>query len=267
MLSQKKEENLRRIRTFYVPLATKTTATHKMSYLHVFNLLKRTGLEIRDLFLPRLCPVCGKRLMMSESFICLTCVMHWPRYEIERTDDNRMLRQLWPSVPVSHGASLIVYRPDSDFHEVLMDIKYRGRPDLAHEMGRWAAMELMGSRLVAAVDTLVPVPLSKKKKRKRGYNQAEKLAEGLSEVLKLPVNNWLTREEGTGSMTQLNYEERLKATEGLYKAHIPESHRGKRILIIDDVMTTGSTLAACTKAILEEDQTAEISIFTLAYTV
>lgn len=205
--------------------------------------------------------------MLSEPFVCLTCTLRWPRYRIERTDDNRLLRQLWPSVPVMQGATLIAYRPESDFHEVLMDIKYRGRPDLALEMGRWAAMELADSRMLASIDILVPVPLGNKKKRKRGYNQANKLAEGLSAACKLPVHNLLTRKDGDASMTQLNYEERQKAAEGIYRAHIPESLRSRHILLIDDVMTTGATLAACTKAILDEDPNAKVSIFTLAYTI
>lgn len=223
--------------------------------------------EVSDMLLPRMCPVCQKRLMTGERFLCLSCAMQWPRYKIENTDDNLLLRQLWPNAPIERGATLIAYRPQSAFHEILMDIKYRGRPDLAHEMGRWAAMELKDSMLFKEIDFLVPVPLSKKKKRKRGYNQALKLAEGIAEITHIQIFELLTRTNSERSMTQMSYDERQNATEGIYTANIPTPFQGKHILLIDDVMTTGATLSACAKAILEKAPTTKVSIFTLAFTV
>lgn len=221
--------------------------------------------DLADLLQPRLCPVCGGRLEGKDSFICAACSAQWPRLTLDRLDDNQIVRAMWASVPVTYGASLIVYRHESPFHELLMEIKYRGGTELAHALGRWAVRELQGTDMLAAIDVLVPVPLSWRKQLKRGYNQALMIARGMAEQSGLPVRQLLSRHDRRKNQAGLGADERRNNAEGIYEAHIPDADKGRHILLVDDVMTTGSTLIACTRAILQTDPTAEVSVFTLAH--
>ena len=109
------------------------------------------------------------------------------------------------------------------------------------------------------------LPSATERKRRRGYNQAELIAKGMGKVMDLPVMNLIVK-KGTGvSQTKLSQSARKENAIGSYKAVIPVEHRGKHILLVDDVLTTGATIGNCAQAILANDPQAKISIFTLAY--
>jgi len=227
--------------------------------------LTRWVSDLGALLLPRFCPVCSGRLVPSEPFICMSCSMQWPRLHLPSITDNVMLRRMWPHVPVEQACSVIVYRHQSPFHQILISIKYRGAVSLAREMGSWAALETAPTGLFQQVDVMVPVPLSPAKKRKRGYNQARLLAEGMSRQNGLPIRDWLTRKNEATTQTHLSEEERIANTAHDFMGHIPVGERGQRILLVDDVFTTGATLTACALALLQSDPTATINVFTLSY--
>lgn len=222
---------------------------------------------MENLMLPRFCPVCSQRLMPSERFLCMACAMDLPRIDLEPINDNAMTRKMWSQVPVAMGTSVIAYRHQSPFHNILINIKYHGATELALEMGRWAAWETMSTNLFEQTDVMVPIPLSRKKMRKRGYNQSLLLCQGIAQVNHLPVKNWLYRFNDENSQTHLSEEERIENTIDAFGANIPVEERGKRILLVDDVFTTGATMTACARAILKSDNTAIINIFTLSYTI
>ena len=232
----------------------------------LFNTAKATHWvsDLPNLLLPRLCPVCGQRLMPSEHIICMTCTIGWPRILQTSLRDNTMLRLLWPRVPVELGTSLISYRHDMPFHNIIVSIKYHGASSLASELGRWAATEIMHQGLLEQSDVLVPVPISSAKRRRRGYNQAQLLAEGMARECHLPVRTWLVRTDERDTQTHLNKTQRATNTASAFRASIPHEERGRRILLVDDVFTTGATSAACAQALLEADPTATINVFTLA---
>ena len=227
-------------------------------------MLSKLQNDVRELFFPRICPVCEGRLLPDESFICSECLIEFPLLKFEKTDDNQMIRTLWGNIPVAHAVSIFAYRHHSIYHNLLLQIKYRGNARLAQQLGTWAATQIRDLELEEKADVIVPVPLSRRKQWERGYNQAYHLALGLSKIYQLPVQQWLTSKVDRQTQTHMNAQQRIENTQGSYAAKIPESERGKRILLVDDVMTTGATIIACTNAILEVDKTAEISVFTLA---
>ncbi|MCR4921905.1 MAG: ComF family protein [Bacteroidaceae bacterium] len=220
--------------------------------------------DMAALLLPRTCPVCNERMVQGESFVCAACSAQWPHYPIKRIDDNMIVRRLWPSFPAVYGSTLFIYRHISPFHNILMRIKYQGYTQLAEELGRWGGRELQATALPEWTDILVPVPLSRMRQLKRGYNQAELIARGMARELDRPVERLLRRKGGRPSQTHLGAKERRANAQGIYTADIPNHLRGKHILLVDDVITTGATLIACATALLEADPTAEISVFTLA---
>ena len=131
-------------------------------------------------------------------------------------------------------------------------------------MGRFAAADLMDSDDFKAVDVIVPVPLHEKKQAKRGYNQSEMISCGLAEVLEKPlITGNLHRTAENTTQTRKSVYERFENTQGIFGLKNPADFEGKHILIVDDVLTTGSTIEACIRA-LQQAENVKISVFTLA---
>lgn len=220
--------------------------------------------DLKELIMPRQCAVCGHKMTSSEQEVCMACSALMPRIDLRRTDDNIILRMLWSSVPVSHAAVMIGYKRQSAYHNILMRMKYHGGQHLAYHLGRWSALKMEGWGLREHVDVIVPVPLSRKKKRQRGYNQSMSLAQGLADVMQLPVSDCLHCKDSLGTQKRLTQEQREQNVKASYTAQVPEKYMGKRFLIVDDVITTGATLSACAKAILQQSPDVEICVFALA---
>lgn len=132
-------------------------------------------------------------------------------------------------------------------------------------MGWWAGSEAVRAGLDEYADVLVPVPLTARRLRERGYNQARLLADGMGRAMGVPVMELLVRQQQGTSQTHLSGEGRAQNTTRIYHARLPEALRGGRVVLVDDVMTTGSTLAQCAEAILEADPSAHVSLLTLAF--
>lgn len=221
--------------------------------------------DITRLLLPRRCPVCQRRLEYTEQSLCAVCASCLPRLWLPGIDDNDMLRHLWTRVPVEHAFSLVAYRHNSPFHQLLMHIKYQSDTALAYRLGWWAGSEAVRAGLDEYADVLVPVPLTARRLRERGYNQARLLADGMGRAMGVPVMELLARQQQGTSQTHLSGEGRAQNTTRIYHARLPEALRGGRVVLVDDVMTTGSTLAQCAEAILEADPSAHVSLLTLAF--
>ena len=221
--------------------------------------------DLKELLLPRLCPVCGKLLMESEDVMCAFCAIGLPRYRVMNITDNPLLRMIWDKADVGRATTLLSYNHYSPYHKLIIDLKFHGKSDLAVRLGKWAALEAQRQGFWEGVDALVPVPLTWRRHLRRGYNQAERLAQGMAEVTGLPVVKLLKRTENRTPQSQLKGEARKKNAEGIYRASIPEKWRGKRLVLVDDVMTTGATLGSCAQAIREADAQVEICIFPLSF--
>jgi len=230
-------------------------------YTRVMSLLS----DLKELLLPRTCPVCGKLLMAGEDVLCAFCAIGLPRYRIMDINDNPLLRMVWDKADVRQATTFLSYNHHSPYHNLIIGIKFHGKSDLAAKLGKWAAMEAERQGFWEGVDALVPVPLTRWRRWKRGYNQAEMLARGMSEVTGLPVVNLIRRTKNRKPQSRLKGEARRKNAEGIYQASVPDEWRGKHLVIVDDVMTTGATLGSCAHALHCADETATICIFPLTY--
>lgn len=221
--------------------------------------------DLYNILIPRKCIVCQETLEPDEQYLCTSCSIQIPRYPIKSIEDNEVLRKVWSFAPVQYGATLLYYRHQSDYHNIIINTKYKGKAQLGIMIGKWAATEIAPLQLAEKIDLIVPVPPDRKRKKERGYNQAEMIAKGLGIAMQRPVENLLVKKDTGKSQTKLDQAARRKNATGTYEAQIPPQFRGKHILLVDDVLTTGATIGNCAQALLTNDPQVKISIFALAY--
>lgn len=220
-----------------------------------------------DFISPRQCVVCGERLAPTEHSLCSSCLLHLPRTTYQFTPhDNPMAQLFWHLSPVEKTAALIFYEPHSEVAQLIYDLKYHDRPDIGEDMGRLMAGEMQLARFFDGIDMLLPVPLSRKRLRQRGYNQSEQLAVGISDVTHLPVvTKALRRTHFHQSQTQLSRRERQENVENLFELRNGSMLQDKHVLLIDDICTTGATLLACCDA-LKAVHGIRLSVLTFGFT-
>ena len=223
--------------------------------------------RILDFISPRQCVVCGERLAPTEHSLCSTCLLHLPRTTYQFTPhDNPMAQLFWHLSPVEKAAALIFYEPHSEVAQLIYDLKYHDRPDIGEDMGRLMAGEMQLAHFFDGIDLLLPVPLSRKRLRQRGYNQSEQLAIGISDVTHLPVvTKALRRTHFHQSQTQLSRRERQENVENLFELRDGSMLQDKHVLLIDDICTTGATLLACCDA-LKAVPGIRLSVLTFGFT-
>ena len=223
--------------------------------------------RILDFISPRSCVVCGRRLSPNERSLCSVCLLHLPRTTYQFTPTDNLMDQLfWGQLPVERAAALMFYEPHSEMAQLVYQLKYGQRPDIGEDMGRLMAREMSLGDFFNGIDALVPVPLTRKRHRQRGYNQSEMLARGISHVTGIPViTEAVCREHFQQSQTSLNRRERQENVEGVFVLRHPQLLEGKHILLIDDICTTGATLMACGK-VLQNIERVSISMLTLGFT-
>ena len=223
--------------------------------------------RILDLISPRQCVICGQRLSITERSVCSACYLHLPRTTYQFTPyDNPMTQLFWGLAPVSRAAALFFYEPHAEAAQLIYDLKYADRPDIGEDIGRMMAEEMRMADYFAGVDVIIPVPLSSKRKRQRGYNQSEMIARGIHEITHIPVmSRALKRKHFHQSQTSLMRHQRQENVAEMFELRDAKDLEGKHILFIDDVCTTGATLTACAN-VLKDIPGIRISVLTLGFT-
>lgn len=217
-----------------------------------------------SLFFPRCCVVCDRPLAKGEQCICTVCNMKLPRTDYHLRTDNPVEQHFWGKLPLERATSFFFYRKGSDFRKILHQLKYGGQKEIGATMGRYMATELLSSGFFQDIDVLIPVPLHKKKQKLRGYNQSEWIARGISGVTGIPIDTEsIARQKNTETQTRKSMIERWENVDGTFYLTHADALSGKHILLIDDVLTTGSTTVACASVLLETEGI-RISVLTLA---
>lgn len=182
--------------------------------------------------------------------LCPSCLLRLPYTNIKGAEGNPIERLFWGSARVVRASATMIYQPGFEADRILHAIKYHDRPDLAIEMGRIMAQEHIGHGFFEGIDAIVPMPLHPKRQRERGYNQSERLAQGIAEVTGLPVVELARRIKDNTSQTTLNREERALNVKDIFVADEEQLQKfsGSHILLVDDVITTGATSINCAKA-------------------
>jgi ComF family protein len=219
---------------------------------------------LTELIFPRLCVTCGDKLIEQEQWICLHCLHHIPRTNYHLQPENPVAQLFYGRVQIEFATSFFYFSKGSKYQSLLHNLKYKGMKELGAEIGKHFGIDLLQSSDFSSVDLICPVPLHLSKEKKRGYNQSWWIASGIAAQMEKQLSDDnLKRITATETQTRKTRFARWQNVEGIFELSDPEAFSGKHILLIDDVVTTGSTLEACAQAILSKTD-AQVSIATLA---
>ena len=220
--------------------------------------------NILSLFYPRLCVACGDALQQNEQHLCLHCMMHLPETNFHKNHDNPLMNIFAGRVRVGEVASLLYYKKGNNVQHILHALKYKGQKELGSFLGEYYGLLLAQEPRFQSVDCIIPIPLHPKKQRKRGYNQSEWFAKGLSAGMNKPYRtDILTRAQFTETQTRKSRFNRWENVKEVFVATEDNSVRGLHLLVCDDVLTTGATMEAAIQQ-LQTLPDVKISVVTLA---
>lgn len=215
--------------------------------------------DLIDFVYPPLCSGCKKYLIEQEHFLCLICRANLPFMDHhKRFINNELTDKLYGKVNIKGASALFSHQGEGVVRSVIHELKYKNKPSIGIEVGKIHGVRLISMK--QEFDCVVPVPLHRKREKTRGYNQAEKYAIGLSNVLSVQVIPALKRVKNRDTQTKLTRVKRWTNALDVYSLNKKAQQlKGKNVLLVDDVITTGATVESCINILLEAEP-ASISV-------
>lgn len=231
----------------------------------MFNLFS----PIKILFFPDICICCGRKLVSSEHTLCVHCIVDAPLTKEWHEKENDTFMKICDRTIIENGCAFFEYRKGNDYSKMIHNMKFRYEKRALYDVGT-----LMASRLydelpwLKEIDVIVPVPLHRLRKLRRGYNQAEEISKGVNLKLckEIDTSSVIRARHRKAQVKTIDSEERWQNADGLFKTVHPEQLEGKHLLIIDDVITTGATIISLINAIKADVHSVKISVLALSST-
>lgn len=222
--------------------------------------------NIFDLFFPEECLNCGKTVQIQGKILCLFCLSELPLTDFSFRPKNQLEISFTGRVPIKAGTSLVYFERNGMVQKLIHRLKYAGRKEIGVFLGIWMACEMKQSTRFEGIDYVVPVPMHPKKKKKRGYNQVTGFASAIASELNAEFKpDILIKSNDSKTQTTKNRFERLKTLENDYllddSAHIIDKH----ILLVDDIITSGATIEACSDQLMRQSGV-QLSLASMAFT-
>jgi ComF family protein len=218
-----------------------------------------------SLFFPKTCPACGYNLFSNEKIICSKCLYHLPKTDFHKDKDNPVSKVFWGRVNLASAAAMYYYRKGSRVQHLIHQLKYKGHKEIGLFLGELYGSELLTSEDFNKIDLIIPIPLHQKKLLKRGFNQSEVFANGLSKSMKKDKDTTsVIRSVATSTQTRKSRYKRWENVNEIFELKQPEKIEGKHILVVDDVITTGATMEACVQVILQAPGT-KVSVASIGF--
>jgi len=208
--------------------------------------LRQVAGDLFGLLFPELCNGCGTQILRGEEMICTSCLYDLPYTDFHLFSDNAVAKLFWGRIICGHAMAMLYFRKGSKVQQLIHRLKYKNQPGLGLLLGRLLGERLLASGNYTDTELIIPVPLHIRKERNRGYNQSKSIADGVALVLGIPVADaQLIRHRETTSQTGKGRYHRFENMRSVFSVPHPENINHKHILLVDDVVTTGSTLEAC----------------------
>jgi ComF family protein len=204
------------------------------------------------LFYPHVCTGCGSDLIEKDVLLCINCINELPHTNFALYEDNPIEKVFTGRINIKAAHSEFYFSKGQLIQHLIHLLKYKNNKEVGFYLGEIMGNTLLKSGRFSNMDYLVPLPLYADKEFKRGYNQAEVICQGISSSTRVPVlvNN-VIRQRPTETQTRKHRAERWQNVEGSFIIKDPSKLRGKNVLLVDDVITTGATLEACGQVILQ----------------
>lgn len=203
------------------------------------------------LLFPKNCEACGRVLTRSEEVLCFDCLYELPRTHYCRELENPVKQTFDGRMKVERATALFSFQKGSRFRKLLHSLKYNHKPEIGVFLGKELGAEILSSGNFSDINYIIPVPLHPNRAKKRGYNQSERIATGISSVTGIPVlTDILVRNNDTKTQTKMNKEERWQNVSGKFSITESSKLKGTHVLLVDDVLTTGATTEACGSVLL-----------------
>jgi ComF family protein len=236
-------------------------ASKKRSTSSIVNLWN----DLLSLWYPNVCVGCSRNLLGSEQILCTYCKKALPYTGFCMLPGNLMEKQFWGKINFERATAFLFFHKQGVTQQLIHKLKYKGRTDVGEWLGRQMGLELLNIYPFNKANYIIPVPLHHSKERLRGYNQSDYIASGMSQTMNVPVEKKLLfRLRMNETQTRKSRLERWKNVDELFECMQPEKLNGKRILLVDDVITTGSTMEACAQALYDSCSDIKISFVSAA---
>lgn len=220
--------------------------------------------SIINLFFPKVCSGCSSFLLSNENVICTVCRHDIPLTNHHLNPENDAFKKFYGRIPVVHASALFYFHKKGIVQELIHNLKYKGHEEIGTILGEWYSEDLKNIDSLKSVDEIIPVPLHPKKLKERGYNQVTAFGTALSSSLNIDYNDsLLIRNVYSKTQSKKNLLGRTEGIETIFDVSFTEKDHNKHFLLIDDVITTGATLEACSRALLKIPG-AKISIVCMA---
>jgi ComF family protein len=220
--------------------------------------------SIINLFFPKACCGCTSLLLTNENVLCTQCRHDIPLTNHHLNPENESFMKFYGRIPVIHSSAFVYFHKKGIVQELIHSLKYRGHEEIGSMLGSWYAADLLEIPELKTVNLVLPVPLHPRKHRERGYNQVSTFGKTLAHALELSYNETiLFRSKYSKTQSKKNLLGRTEGITTVFDVNFSEQHHNMHFLLIDDVITTGATLEACSKALLKIPG-AKISIVCMA---
>ena len=203
-----------------------------------------------ELLYPKLCGGCGNHLYENEEVVCVYCRASLPLSGECDFENNASEKLFWGKVSITAAASFLFFQKKSSTQHLLHQLKYQQKENIGEWLGEQFAYSLQSKGRFDAVEIIIPIPLHPSRIKFRGYNQCDAIARGMASVLQIPiVNGVLTRSVATQSQTKKNRFQRFENMNSVFSLAQASAIKGKNILLLDDVLTTGATLISASQVL------------------
>lgn len=218
--------------------------------------------DLGKLFFPKICIGCVQPLNDAEDTICIDCLIKLPRTNFHRLETNPIFNKFRGRIQIESASAFLHFANGNSSQALIHQLKYHERQDIGRRLGALYARDLVNDGYPTP-DVIIPLPLHVLKQRLRGFNQCTSIAEGLKKYFGCEIGaDVVKRISNNTTQTKKGRFERWENVERIFEVSKPEKIKGKNVLLIDDVITTGSTLEACGHTILEAEPS-KLSFLTL----